>query len=72
MHETVSAHSLPVVSREQVRAHLHDALGNLPSTAKELAQAAPERRAGRGRPLELQPTHLWPGVLWALLEGVHG
>src|SRR5260370_37501569 len=72
MHDTVSAQSLPVVPREQVRAHLNGALSNLPSTARELAQAAPERRAGRGRPIELQPPHLWLGVLWALLEGVHG
>src|SRR5258708_13686930 len=61
MHDTVSAQSLPVVSREQVRAHLNGALSNLPSTARELAQAAPERRAGRGRPIELQPPHLWLG-----------
>src|SRR5260370_31016434 len=61
MHDTVSAQSLPVVSREQVRAHLNGALSNLPSTARGLAQAAPERRAGRGRPIELQPPHLWLG-----------
>ena len=72
MHDTVSAQSLLVVSREQVRTHLNDALGKLPSTAGELAQAAPERRAGRGRPIELQPSHLWLGLLWAFLEGVHG
>ena len=72
MHDTVSAHSLPVVSREQVCAQLTEALAVLPSSAGELAQAAPERRAGRGRPLELQPTHLWLGLLWAVLEGVAG
>ena len=72
MHDSVSAHSLPVVSREHVRAQLNDALAVLPSTAGELAQAAPECRAGRGRPSALQPTHLWLGVLWAVLEGVHG
>jgi Transposase DDE domain len=72
MHDTVSAHLLPVVSREQVCAQLTEALTVFPSSAGELAQAAPERRAGRGRPIELQPTHLWLGLLWAVLEGVHG
>src|SRR5260370_18147117 len=61
MHDTVSAQSLPVVSREQVRRDLNGGLSNPPSTARELAQAAPERRAGRGRPIELQPPHLWLG-----------
>ena len=72
MHDSVSAQSFPLVSREHVRAQLTEALAVLPSTAGELAQAAPERKAGRGRPIALQPTHLWLGLLWAVLEGVHG
>jgi hypothetical protein len=72
MHDSVSVHALPVLSREQVCAQLTEALAVLPSSAGELAQAVPERRAGRGRPIEVQPTQLWLGLLWAVLEGVHG
>ena len=70
MHDSVSTQPLPIVSCEQVRAHLNTALARLPVTAEETTELLTEQRTGRGRPLHLQQGHLWLGLLWAVLEGV--
>jgi len=72
MHDTVSTQLLPAVSCEQVRTHLTTALTVPSVTALQTSELPTHQRTGRGRPLHLQPGHLWLGLLWAMLEGIQG
>jgi len=72
MHDNVSTHPLPTISCQQVGAQLTTALTLLPVTTEQTPELLPKPRPGRGRPLHLQPGHLWLGLLWAVLEGLGG
>jgi hypothetical protein len=76
MYDTPSAPALPAVTSAQVTTQLSTALLVLPepvpAASGTVAVSPSSSKRGRGRPVELSETHLWLGLLWAVLEGLGG
>lgn len=76
MYDTRSAPALPAVTSAQVTTQLSTALLVLPepvpAASGTVAVSPSSSKRGRGRPVELSETHLWLGLLWAVLEGLGG
>jgi hypothetical protein len=74
MHDSASTQPLPAISCEQVREQVSRALVLVPDTGCDAPAPAVESQPGRGRghPIRLAESHLWLGLLWAVLEGLGG
>jgi hypothetical protein len=74
MYDSVSTQALPAILCDQVREQLSRALACLPEGQEQrlqpVAASQPSRR--RGHPIVLAESHLWLGLLWAVLEGLGG
>jgi hypothetical protein len=72
MHDSASMQPLPAISCEQVREQVSRALALVPDTGEDAPAVEAQPSRGRGRPITLAESHLWMGLLWAVLEGLGG
>lgn len=74
MYDTQSCMPLPALTPAEVPMQLKAALMVLPETVPACTRslAASRCKWERGRPAELTETHLWLGLLWAVLDGLAG